>query len=80
MKHRVEESTRSSGVSYLQVDQYGRRWAGPYLYIANGAFIEAARLEGYRVERCSHNNLNAFFNLAIRRRPIDVVHVFTGLQ
>lgn len=75
LKHRVEEESREPGVVHHQIDPHGRAWAGAYLYVSNGAFIEAARLEGYRVQPCAPGSPNAFFNLTIRRKSVDVVHV-----
>ncbi len=42
------------------------RWAD--LYVPNGAFIQAAILEGFRVERIDHTSINAVFALRMRRR------------
>jgi hypothetical protein len=66
-KHRVENWTRADGKKYDQIDPWGRKWTGDYLYIANGAFIEAARLEGYRIARCHQGSPNAFFNMTHTR-------------
>jgi hypothetical protein len=71
-KHRVEDWTRT-GEQYEQVDPWGRRWTGDYLYIANGAFIEAARREGYRVRRGSEGSPNAVFNMRVLKRGREVV-------
>ncbi len=65
-KHAVEGWTRTLGRKFYQVDRWGRAWTSDYLYIANGAFIEAARLEGYRVVRASDGSPNAAFNLCPR--------------
>lgn len=67
LKHAVEAWTRN-GTQYEQVDASGRRWKSDYLYIANGAFIEAARLEGYGIERASSGSPNAFFNMTFPKR------------
>jgi hypothetical protein len=38
-------------------------------YVSNGAFIQAAILEGFRIERArSHGSVNAWLALRIRRR------------
>lgn len=35
-------------------------------YIQNGAFIKAAELEGYRMERSAEGSLNAHFNFSLK--------------
>jgi hypothetical protein len=51
LKHQVEDWTQKKSSTY----------------IANGAFIEAARLEGYRMERAAFGSPNAVFNMKIDR-------------
>lgn len=64
-KHKVEAWTRTTNREFHQVDPRGRAWVGEYLYISNGAFIEAAHREGYRFEPCSPGSPNAFFNFSL---------------
>lgn len=47
-KHRVEDFASANGRAQ---------------YIQNGAFIEAAKREGYRIRRVSPGSPNAYFNL-----------------
>lgn len=61
MKHRVERWTIPSQ----------NRQSGGYQYISNGAFIEAAHREGYRIARTHPGSLNANFNMSCRRRGGD---------
>lgn len=65
LKHYVESSTRRSGQAFDQVDSRGREWVGDYYYVTNGAFIEAARREGYRIVRTDAHSPNAFFNMVL---------------
>ncbi len=50
LKGSVEVWSETLGVRWEQADRHGRRFDGPRLYIANGAFIAAALAEGYRVQ------------------------------
>lgn len=73
LKHVVERSTISRGVTHLQTDHLGRRWSGAYVYVTNGAFILAALLEGYRMVPSSVGSPNAFFNMGVRKEPLSIV-------
>lgn len=74
LKHVVESWTRGeprvvgkwSGDGRCEnLDPWGRKWLGDYMYISNGAFIEAARRAGYRVKRASPGSPNAIFNMKL---------------
>lgn len=41
-------------------------------YVSNGALIQAAILEGFEVRPIGPRNLNAFFNISLRRAPSAV--------
>lgn len=56
LKHVVEDWTRGQNLDYV--------------YIANGAFIEAARREGYRLRRAGDGVPSAIFNM---RRVVPAV-------
>jgi len=75
LKHMVEHSTMRPGMTHEQIDPWGRRWSGPYIYVSNGAFILAALLEGYRAIPCSSGSPNAYFDLGIRKVPLPVVEL-----
>lgn len=51
LKGMVERWSVTLGVHWEQADPYGRRFDGPQLYVANGAFIVAALDAGYRVRQ-----------------------------
>ena len=72
LKHDVEAWTRGPGRMYGQTDPWGRYWTGDYLYIANGAFIEAAKREGYRMRREGPGSPNAVFNISVAKAGIRV--------
>jgi RecA-family ATPase len=54
-----------------------------YLYVSNGALIEAALREGFAVERVDYGSVNARFNFAVTEPlekntdPRDPAHVYT---
>jgi hypothetical protein len=60
LKHRV-----TAALKYRVTSAHGA-------YVTNGAFIVAARLEGYRVERQQNGGPNALFNIYVKRRPRDL--------
>jgi hypothetical protein len=64
-KHRVERWTHATGPHRLS-DLDGNRWTSSYYYISNGAFIEAARRIGYRVEPTHAGSPNAHFNFRVK--------------
>lgn len=72
LKHEVERSTEERGVTHLQTDHLGRRWGGSYVYVSNGSFIEAARLEGYRFVQAGWASPNAYFNMGFRKVPLEI--------
>jgi hypothetical protein len=59
---------RASSYGYKHVVERWTREKGVNLYIANGAFIAAAIVEGYRLERTDRSSPNAFFALRVRRQ------------
>lgn len=69
LKHRVENFIRCMHLTFHQRDFSGETRVKDHLYIANGAFIEGARLEGYRVMRASIGSPNACFDMRIVKTP-----------
>ncbi len=57
---------RKTYTSYGMKHLVERRAAveGRHQYVSNGAFIEAALAEGYKMERAARASVNAFFNMA----------------
>jgi hypothetical protein len=66
-KHHVECWTRTPGTRFKQLDPWGRKWTSEYFYVSNGAFIEAARREGYRVVQTDSGSPNAYFDFQVPR-------------
>jgi hypothetical protein len=64
-KHVVEEWTRSDD-RRVHNESSDRLKVEEATYIPNGAFIEAARREGYDILPVSPSSPNAFFNLRLR--------------
>ena len=65
---RIQRHPSSYGLKHA-VEEW-RRHLGKPMYVANGALIEAARREGYRIERLGEGSPNARFDLLITRRPL----------
>lgn len=69
LKHVVERWTEGQAPSFTMTDRNGREWTQATRYISNGAFIEAAKRAGYRIERCAPLSPNANFDIAILKEP-----------
>jgi hypothetical protein len=56
----------------LRYDSYGHKHRVEHwtrAYISNGALVEAARREGYRIVRTHASSPNARFNFGVRQHP-----------
>lgn len=62
-KHYVEGWSRN-GDAYRYIDN-DKQCLSDFQYVSNGAFIVAAKEEGYIVERSRPRSMNAFFNLTL---------------
>lgn len=66
-KQKTFSNRRTSYGLKHAVERWTRTLPGGEQYVANGAFIEAARLEGYRVRRSGDGSINAVFDLHVSR-------------
>lgn len=71
LKHLVERWYVALGEQRHLIDRWGKPIIGGHQYVSNGAFIEAARREGYAIRRSAPDSLNAHFNLMVRRDARD---------
>lgn len=71
LKHRVEDWTGTLRKEWNQVDPWGRSWSASYHYVSNGAFIEAARREGYQISPTGPGSPNAYFDMNLRPMKSD---------
>lgn len=56
----IRRNHSSYGLKHIAEKAFVGRW-----YVSNGAFIEAARLEGYRIVR-EEGSPNAYFNMCLK--------------
>lgn len=61
---RIRRKHTSYGLKHA-VERWTAREQGTRGYVSNGAFIEAARRLGYRIEPTSPGSPNAFFNIEL---------------
>lgn len=67
LKHLVERDSIRPGVAYAMTDRHGRPWQHCARYVSNGAFLTAARVEGYRLQPRGFSSPNAWLNISLPR-------------